>query len=151
MRSAEAWAVKIDSLVVGLYLTDFLVYNILGMYGSCMGRVWLIILKRSNTCLWVRFRVMVLLASGDWALWGNLTSRQDYWMFDPGRNSERVGTRSDFNGNLTRAPSAFGLRLSLSGGDSDSSDVRLAHSMDSSAGFFCESWGERFVQQYLRP
>ena len=60
------------------------------------------VILRSNTCLWVRFRVMVLLAPRDWALWGNLTSRRDYWMFYSGRNSERVGTRSDFNGNLTQ-------------------------------------------------
>ena len=52
-------------------MTDSLIYDVLGMHGSCMWRVWLIILKRSNTCLWVRFRVMVLLASGDWALCGN--------------------------------------------------------------------------------
>ena len=47
----EAWAVEVDSLHVGLYLTDFLIYDVLGMNGSCMRRVWLIILKRSNDCL----------------------------------------------------------------------------------------------------
>ena len=43
-------------------------------------------------------RVMVLLASGDWALWGNWTGRQDSGCSTRGRN----GTRSDFNGHLTQ-------------------------------------------------
>ena len=51
---------------------------------------------------------MILLSSGDWALWGNFTSRWVYWMFYPGRNGERVGTRSDFNGNLTQV--TMGIR-----------------------------------------
>ena len=33
-RTIETWAVKKDSLVVGLCLTDFLIYDVLGRYGS---------------------------------------------------------------------------------------------------------------------
>ena len=40
---------------------------------------------------------MVLHASGDWALWGNLTSKRVLL-----REEQPVGTRSDFDGNLTQ-------------------------------------------------
>ena len=72
---------------------------------------------------------MILLSSGDWAVWGNFTNRWVYWMFYSGRNGEWVGTRRDFNGNLTQSPSAFGpTTITVWRGASDSSEVRLAHS-----------------------
>ena len=77
---------------------------------------------------------MILLSSGDRALWGNFTSRRDYWMFYPGGTVSGLALAVTSTETSPRSPSAFGpTTITVWRGDSDSSDVRLAHSMDSSA------------------
>ena len=74
LGSAEIWAIKIDSLTIEWYLTDFLIYNVLSRNGCGMRRVGLTSLKGGHWRFQVRFYVIIVLSSGEKAFWGNFKS-----------------------------------------------------------------------------